>query len=74
MPEFPPRGLNDRQTREDSTYMIFPRTSPDWKGSLDVVEFNLDKARQLLAEAGYASGFETQRRVPNDTAESVWLA
>jgi peptide/nickel transport system substrate-binding protein len=41
------------------TYIMWPRNSPAWDASLDVGEFNLGRARQLLADAGYGGGFET---------------
>ena len=34
--------------------------SPAWDAADDVGEFNLDKARQLLVDAGYPNGFETK--------------
>ena len=40
----------------DPTYVMWPRTSPVWDATLDVGEFNLDRARVLLAEAGHSSG------------------
>lgn len=42
----------------DPTYVMWPRTSPVWDATLDVGEFNLDRARGLLAEAGYSGGFD----------------
>ncbi len=41
------------------TYIMWPRSSPVWDAALDVGEFNLDKARQLLESAGYGNGFQT---------------
>ncbi len=41
------------------TYVMWPHNSPAYDPAQDVGEFNLDKARQLLAAAGYGSGFET---------------
>jgi peptide/nickel transport system substrate-binding protein len=40
-------------------YVIWPRSSPAWSADDDTGEFNLNKARHLLADAGYAAGFET---------------
>jgi peptide/nickel transport system substrate-binding protein len=42
----------------DPTYIMWPRNSPVWDAALDVGEFNLDKARRLLSDAGYSSGFD----------------
>ncbi|MBV9600250.1 MAG: ABC transporter substrate-binding protein [Chloroflexi bacterium] len=39
------------------TYIMWPRTSPVWNADDDTGEFNLDRARELLATAGYAGGF-----------------
>ena len=44
----------------DPTYILWMRGSPAWDASIDVGEFNLDKAHQLLVDAGYGSGFETK--------------
>jgi ABC-type transport system substrate-binding protein len=43
----------------EPTYIIWMKQSPVWDVSLDTGEFNLDKARQLLSDAGYANGFDT---------------
>lgn len=43
----------------DPTYIVWPRSSPVWHADLDTGEFNLERARALLAEAGYPDGFET---------------
>ena len=43
----------------DPTYILWMKNSPAWDAAIDVGEFNLDKARQLLVDAGHASGFET---------------
>jgi len=38
-----------------------------WTAALDQIpEYNLDKARALMAEAGYGDGFSIQLNVPND--------
>ena len=42
------------------THVIWIRLSPAWDAQIDVGEFNLDKSRQLLADAGYPNGFETR--------------
>jgi peptide/nickel transport system substrate-binding protein len=44
----------------DPTVCIFTKRSPVWDATIDSPEFNLDKARQLLADAGYQNGFETK--------------
>jgi peptide/nickel transport system substrate-binding protein len=43
----------------EPTYIIWMKQSPVWDVSLETGEFNLDKARQLLSDAGYANGFDT---------------
>jgi peptide/nickel transport system substrate-binding protein len=40
--------------------IVFPKTSPVWDASLDTGEFNLDRARQALADAGQPNGFEVK--------------
>ena len=44
----------------EPTHIIWIRLSPAWDATIDVGEFNLDKARQLLVDAGYPNGFETR--------------
>jgi peptide/nickel transport system substrate-binding protein len=44
----------------DPTYIIWMKSSPAWDPADDVGEFNLEKARQLLVDAGYANGLETK--------------
>jgi peptide/nickel transport system substrate-binding protein len=40
--------------------IVFPKASPVWDASLDTVEFSLERARQLLVDAGYRNGFEVK--------------
>jgi ABC-type transport system substrate-binding protein len=44
----------------EPTYTMWVRRSPVWDPSIDVGEFNLDKAQRLLSEAGHTNGFETK--------------
>jgi peptide/nickel transport system substrate-binding protein len=44
----------------EPTHIIWLRSSPAWDPAIDIGEFNLEKARQLLDEAGYGRGFETR--------------
>jgi peptide/nickel transport system substrate-binding protein len=55
----------------DPTYVMWPKASPVWDASIDTGEFNLDKARQLLADAGYPHGFETKIQASNGYPEEV---
>jgi len=55
----------------EPTHTIWMKTSPAWDASIDVGEFNLDKARQLLADAGHASGFETRIQGNNTLPEML---
>jgi peptide/nickel transport system substrate-binding protein len=55
----------------DPAYSMWPKTSPAWDSSIDTGEFNLDKARQLLADAGYRNGFETKIQTSNAYPELV---
>jgi len=41
-------------------YTIWPRSSPAHDPALDTGEFDLDKAKQLLTQAGHPNGFETK--------------
>jgi ABC-type transport system substrate-binding protein len=47
------------------------RRSPVWDASIDVGEFNLDKARSLLAQAGYPNGFATTIQASSSQPENV---
>jgi peptide/nickel transport system substrate-binding protein len=42
------------------TYIIWMKESPAWDAADDIGEYNLGKARQLLADAGHPNGFETK--------------
>jgi peptide/nickel transport system substrate-binding protein len=44
----------------DPTYILWLKGSPAWDASIDTGEFDLDKAQQLLTDAGYGAGFETK--------------
>jgi len=55
----------------DPTYIMWIRASPVWDASLDVGEFDLGKARQLLVDAGYPNGFETKIQANNGFPELV---
>ena len=54
-----------------ATYTMWIGRSPVWDASLETGAFNLDKARQLLADAGYAGGFETTIQTNNAYPELV---
>lgn len=45
----------------------FPSTSPWYNTSLPVEPVNIERARELLAEAGYPDGIELEVQVPNST-------
>jgi ABC-type transport system substrate-binding protein len=53
------------------TYTMWIRRSAVWDASIDVGEFNLDKARSLLAEAGYPNGFATTIQASSAQPENV---
>jgi peptide/nickel transport system substrate-binding protein len=55
----------------DPTHSMWPKTSPVWDASIDADEFNLSRARQLLADAGYANGFETKIQTSNNYPAEV---
>jgi peptide/nickel transport system substrate-binding protein len=55
----------------DPTHIIWLKSSPAWNASTDVGEFNLDRARQLLIDAGYANGFETKIQCNPTLAEML---
>jgi peptide/nickel transport system substrate-binding protein len=38
---------------------VWPKASPAWDAALDTIDFDLDRAHQLLAEAGRDGGFDT---------------
>jgi peptide/nickel transport system substrate-binding protein len=44
----------------DVNSSVFPKASPIWDAALDAGELNLERARQLLADAGYANGFDVK--------------
>jgi peptide/nickel transport system substrate-binding protein len=44
----------------EPTFVMWTENSPAWDAAQDTGEFNLDKARHLLADAGYPKGFETK--------------
>jgi peptide/nickel transport system substrate-binding protein len=54
-----------------ATYTMWIRRSPVWDASIDVGEFNLDKARSLLAQAGYPNGFATKIQATSAQPENV---
>jgi peptide/nickel transport system substrate-binding protein len=39
--------------------VVWPKASPAWDAALDTIDFDLDRAHQLLAEAGRDGGFDT---------------
>lgn len=43
-----------------------PPTSPDYFDTNDVIEYNPDKAKELLKEAGYENGFEVRLSLPKN--------
>jgi peptide/nickel transport system substrate-binding protein len=55
----------------DPTYIMWPKASPAWDASLDVGEFNVDKAKELLIAAGYPNGFETRIQASTAYPEEV---
>jgi peptide/nickel transport system substrate-binding protein len=53
------------------TYTMWIRRSPAWDASMDAGEFSLDKARSLLAQAGYPNGFATTIQASSAQPENV---
>lgn len=43
-----------------------PPTSPDYFDTNDVIEYNPDKAKELLKEAGYENGFDIKMALPKN--------
>lgn len=43
-----------------------PPTSPDYYDTNDTMEYNLERARDLLKEAGYENGFEIKMSLPKN--------
>lgn len=43
-----------------------PSTSPDYYDTNDVMEYNVEKAKELLKEAGYENGFEIKMALPKN--------
>lgn len=43
-----------------------PPTSPDYFDTNDVIEYNPDKAKELLKEAGYENGFDMKMSLPKN--------
>ncbi len=43
-----------------------PPTSPDYFDTNDVIEYNPEKAKELLKEAGYENGFEVRLSLPKN--------
>jgi peptide/nickel transport system substrate-binding protein len=39
--------------------VVWPKASPAWDASLDTIDFDLDRARRLLSEAGFGGGFDS---------------
>ncbi len=41
------------------TSVVWPKASPAWDAGLDTIDFDLEQARRLLADAGVGQGFDT---------------
>lgn len=56
---------------------VIPDGTPTHTDEFFVYEEDLEKAKSLLAEAGYPDGFQTVMTIPNDSAEAkeiaVWI-
>lgn len=55
----------------DPTCIVFPPSSPVWTEELDSCEFDLDRAGELLDEAGVGDGFEVTIHVATTAVQEV---